>query len=45
MTLRWWTTVVDCHDVTMLSRWWADVLDWRIAYEKGDEAVIVPHMR
>jgi hypothetical protein len=42
MTLRWWTTVVDCHDVAMLSRWWADVLDWRIAYEKGDEAVIVP---
>ena len=42
MTLRWYTTVIDCHDVKTLSRWWADVLDWRIAYENGGEAAIVP---
>jgi Glyoxalase-like domain len=42
MTLRWYTIVIDCHDVKAQSRWWAEVLDWRIAYEADDEVVIVP---
>jgi len=42
MSLRWYTTVVDSHDVAALGRWWADVLDWKIAYEAPDELVIVP---
>lgn len=42
MALRWYTTVIDAHDVAALSRWWAEVLDWEIAYEAPDEVVIVP---
>jgi hypothetical protein len=42
MTLRWYTIVVDCHDVAAQARWWAETLDWRIAYEAPDEVVIVP---
>ena len=42
MALRWYTIVVDCHDVKALSQWWAEVLDWHKIYEAEDEAVIVP---
>jgi len=42
MSLRWYTVVVDCHDVKAQSRWWADVLGWHIAYEADDEVVIAP---
>jgi hypothetical protein len=42
MTLRWYTTVIDCHDVTAQSRWWAEVLDWRIADESDGEVILVP---
>lgn len=42
MTLRWYTIVVDCHDVAAQARWWAETLDWQIAYEAPDEIVIVP---
>jgi hypothetical protein len=42
MSLRWYTIVVDCHDVKAQSRWWAAVLDWQIAYEADDEVVVVP---
>jgi hypothetical protein len=42
MSLRWYSTVVDCHDVAALSRWWADVLGWQLIYETEDETVIVP---
>ncbi len=42
MSVRWYTTVVDSHDVAVLGRWWAEVLDWRVAYEADDELVIVP---
>src|SRR5215204_3010905 len=42
MSVRWYTVVVDCHDVAGQARWWAEVLDWRIAYEADDEYVIVP---
>ncbi len=42
MSLRWYTIVVDCHDVKAQSRWWAEVLGWQIGYEADDEVVIVP---
>ena len=42
MSVRWYTTVIDCHDVAAQSRWWAEVLDWRLVYEAADEVVIVP---
>jgi predicted enzyme related to lactoylglutathione lyase len=42
MTVRWYTVVVDCHDVAAQARWWAEVLDWRIVYEDEEEFVIVP---
>lgn len=42
MALRWYTTVVDCHDVAAQARWWAEVLGWKIVYEAPDEVVIVP---
>ncbi|GAB3247862.1 VOC family protein [Alteromonas gracilis] len=40
--LRWYTVVVDCHDVHAQARWWGQVLDWQLVYEADDEAVIVP---
>jgi catechol 2,3-dioxygenase-like lactoylglutathione lyase family enzyme len=42
MSLRWYTMVVDCHDVKAQSRWWADVLGWQIVYESDDEVVVAP---
>ena len=42
MALRWYSVVIDCHDVAAQVRWWAEVLDWRIFYESDDEAVLVP---
>jgi catechol 2,3-dioxygenase-like lactoylglutathione lyase family enzyme len=42
MSLRWYTVVIDCHDVKAQSRWWAGVLGWQIAYEADDEVVVVP---
>jgi predicted enzyme related to lactoylglutathione lyase len=42
MGLKWYTVVVDCKDLGAQARWWADVLDWRLAYESHDEAVIIP---
>ena len=42
MSVLWYTVVVDCHDVAAQGTWWAEVLDWRIAYEADDEVVIVP---
>jgi len=45
MSLRWYSVVIDCHDVASQARWWADVLDWRIFFEADDEVVILPrHM-
>jgi hypothetical protein len=45
MALRWYSVVVDCHDLHAQARWWADVLDWQLVYESDVEAVIVPkHM-
>ena len=42
MSIRWYSVVVDCHDVVALSRWWADVLDWQVAFAAKDEIVLVP---
>jgi catechol 2,3-dioxygenase-like lactoylglutathione lyase family enzyme len=42
MTLRWYTTVIDCRDFQAQSRWWAEVLDWRIGFESADEVVLIP---
>jgi hypothetical protein len=42
MALRWYTTVVDCHDVAAQGRWWADALSWKIIYEADDEVVVIP---
>jgi catechol 2,3-dioxygenase-like lactoylglutathione lyase family enzyme len=42
MSLRWYTTVVDCRDVAAQARWWADTLGWTVVYEQPDEVVIVP---
>jgi Glyoxalase-like domain len=45
MSLRWQAVVVDCHDVRVQSRWWAEVLGWEIACEGDDDEVVVlpPH--
>ena len=42
MALRWYTIVIDCTDVVTLARWWAEALDWEIAYEADDGVVILP---
>jgi len=42
MSLRWYSVVIDCHDIAAQARWWASVLDWQIVYEADDEVVIVP---
>jgi hypothetical protein len=42
MGLRWYSTVVDCHDVAAQARWWAEVLGWQLILESQDEAAIVP---
>jgi hypothetical protein len=42
MSVRWYSVVIDCHDVTAQSRWWAQVLDWRVGYQAADEVVVVP---
>jgi catechol 2,3-dioxygenase-like lactoylglutathione lyase family enzyme len=42
MSIRWYSVVVDCRDVVAQSRWWAEVLGWRVAYQAGHEAVLVP---
>jgi len=42
MALRWYTIVVDCHDVAAQARFWAAALGWKPAYESPDEIVLVP---
>ncbi len=42
MSVRWYTTVIDCKDVAAQASWWAQVLGWRTVYEAPDEVVIVP---
>ncbi|HTW09953.1 MAG TPA: VOC family protein [Acidimicrobiales bacterium] len=40
MSVRWYSVVLDCHDIAAQARWWADVLGWDVVYEAGDEVVI-----
>ncbi|HEX3814607.1 MAG TPA: VOC family protein [Mycobacteriales bacterium] len=42
MSIRWYSTVIDCGDVTAQARWWAEALDWRIVYDSPEEVVLVP---
>jgi hypothetical protein len=40
MSVRWYSVVVDCHDLAAQGRWWAEVLGWDIVYESDSELVI-----
>ncbi|QIK82308.1 VOC family protein [Sanguibacter sp. HDW7] len=42
MALRFYTTVIDSHDVAAQGHWWAETLDWQIIYEADDELVLIP---
>jgi len=42
MSIRWYSVVVDCHDIKAQSRWWAQALDWRVVLEADDEVGVVP---
>ena len=42
MALRWYTVVVDSHDIATLSRWWAETLGWDIEHESDREVVVLP---
>jgi hypothetical protein len=42
MSVRWYTTVIDCRDVASQAAWWATALGWATVYESPDEVVIVP---
>ena len=40
MASRWWSVVVDCTDIGAQSRFWAEVLDYRVVFEADDEVAI-----
>jgi predicted enzyme related to lactoylglutathione lyase len=40
MGSRWYGVVVDAADPARLARWWAEVLDYRIAFEESDVVTI-----
>ena len=42
MPLRFYTLVIDCHDVQAQGHWWAEALGWQIAFEADDEVVVAP---
>lgn len=42
MALRWYSTVIDCHDIGSQATWWANALGWKKIYEADDEVVLVP---
>jgi catechol 2,3-dioxygenase-like lactoylglutathione lyase family enzyme len=42
MSIRWYSVVVDCKDIKAQSRWWAEALGWRVAFEADDEVAVVP---
>ena len=45
MSLRFYTMVIDSHDIKAQAYWWARVLGWEVTYEADDEFVIEsPHM-
>ena len=33
---------MDCADPASLGRWWAELLGWRLTYERDDEVVLEP---
>ena len=41
MALRWYSVVVDAHDIAAQARWWAGVLGWRITYEDAHEVEVL----
>jgi predicted enzyme related to lactoylglutathione lyase len=45
MGSRWYTVVVDAHDVAAQARFWAAVLDYQIVYEADDEVVVAKDER
>ena len=42
MALRWYTIVIDGHDIAAQARWWAEALDYAIVYEDDDEVAVIP---
>ena len=40
MASRWYTLVVDCTDIRLVSDFWKQTLDWQVVYESDDEIVI-----
>ena len=42
MALRWYTVVIDSHDIAAQARWWAQTLDYRIVYEDEHEVAVTP---
>lgn len=42
MSLRWYSTVIDCHDPQAQARWWAETLGWRLFYDTAEECVAIP---
>jgi hypothetical protein len=42
MALRWYSVVVDCHDIAAQARWWAETLDYTIVYEDEHEVALIP---
>src|SRR5919198_1731902 len=33
MVLRWYTLVIDCHDVRKQASWWAEAIGWKTVIE------------
>lgn len=42
MGLRWYSIVIDCHDLAAQARWWAEALHWNLIFENEEEAAVVP---
>jgi len=42
MALRWYSVVVDSHDIASQARWWAETLDFQIIYEDEHEVAVIP---
>jgi hypothetical protein len=40
MGVRFYTVVIDSHDVKAQAHWWATALGWEVTYEADDEVVI-----
>ena len=37
-----YSVTIDCFDPAALARFWAEVLDYKVTFEEGDEVVIEP---